>query len=76
MSNDSTPVVRVSALDALTSCLGLVKHLPRSDANIFPEYILPAIAPLAAHTSVVVRVAYAKNIGKFFSLLGSLANKN
>jgi phosphoinositide-3-kinase regulatory subunit 4 len=36
--------------------------LPRSDSNIFPEYVLPGLAPLAADPSTCVRAAYAKNI--------------
>lgn len=61
MTNDPSPRVRVCALDTLTSCLCLVKDLPRNDANIFPEYVLPSIAPLATDSSVVVRIAYARN---------------
>lgn len=57
--------MRVCALDTLTSCLCLVKDLPRNDANIFPEYVLPSIAPLATDSSVVVRIAYARNVGKY-----------
>lgn len=52
----------MSALDTLTACLCLVKRLPRSDANVFPEYVLPAIAPLANDPATIVRVAYAQNI--------------
>lgn len=40
----------------------MVKDLPRNDANIFPEYVLPAIAPLATDSAVVVRIAYARNV--------------
>lgn len=61
---DPAARVRVSALDTLTACLDLIKDLPRSDANIFPEYILPSIATLATDSAVVVRIAYARNIGK------------
>lgn len=39
-----------------------MKHIPRSDANIFPEYILPALAPLAVDPNTCVRAAYAQNI--------------
>lgn len=52
----------MTALDTLTACLCLVKRLPRSDANVFPEYVLPAIAPLANDPATIVRVAYAQNI--------------
>lgn len=63
LTNDTAQRVRVNALHTLTNCLCLVKELPRSDANVFPEYVLPSIAPLATDSSVMVRVAYAKNIG-------------
>jgi phosphoinositide-3-kinase, regulatory subunit 4 len=59
---DSPANVKVAALDTLTTCLCYVKNLPRSDANVFPEYVLPSIAPLATDKSTIVRVAYAKNI--------------
>lgn len=39
-----------------------MKKIPRSDANIFPEYILPGLAPLATDPSTCVRAAYAKNV--------------
>lgn len=61
---DSVARVRVSALDTLTACLRLVKEVPRNDSNIFPEYILPSIAPLAMDNSLVVRIAFARNVGK------------
>lgn len=64
LCNDPAARVRVSALDTLTMCLRLVKDPPRNDANIFPEYVLPSIAPLAIDSSVVVRIAYARNVGK------------
>lgn len=62
LSQDISANVRVAALNTLTSCLCLVKALPRSDANIFPEYVLPSIASLATDSSTNVRVAYARNI--------------
>lgn len=64
LCNDPAARVRVSALDTLVSCLRLVKDIPRSDANIFPEYILPSIASLAMDNSLVVRIAYARNVGE------------
>lgn len=59
---DRYPKVRASAFRTLTECLTLVKSLPRSDYNIFPEYILPNLADLAVDEAVVVRMAYAENI--------------
>lgn len=65
LTKDSSSRVQATALDTLTACLGMVKDIPRSDANVFPEYILPEIAPLATDSSTIVRVSYAKNIGKY-----------
>lgn len=62
LSQDISANVRVAALNTLTSCLCMVKSLPRSDANIFPEYVLPSISPLATDFSTTVRIAYAQNI--------------
>lgn len=62
LTTDSSARVRVCALDTLTACLCMVQGLPRNDANIFPEYVLPSIAPLATDTAVVVRIAYARNV--------------
>ncbi|XP_050100753.1 phosphoinositide 3-kinase regulatory subunit 4 [Anopheles aquasalis] len=63
-AQDAAPRVRVAALNTLTACLRLVHHLPRTDANVFPEYILPAIAPLATDSSTFVRMTYASNIAQ------------
>ncbi|XP_058127608.1 phosphoinositide 3-kinase regulatory subunit 4 [Anopheles ziemanni] len=62
LAQDAAPRVRVCALNTLTHCLRLVRHLPRSDANVFPEYILPSIAPLAVDSSTFVRITYARNV--------------
>lgn len=62
MAKDQGARVKISAIDVCTECLGLVKKVPRSDANIFPEYILPGLAPLASDPSTCVRMAYAKHI--------------
>lgn len=50
------------AIHTLTKCLNLVKYVPRSDINIFLEYIFPAVSQLSIDPSVTVRVAYAENI--------------
>ncbi|XP_063709747.1 phosphoinositide 3-kinase regulatory subunit 4 [Culicoides brevitarsis] len=62
LTSDPLPRVRVCALDKLTECVSLVQRLPKSDWNIFPEYILPSISPLADDKSDIVRIAYARNI--------------
>ncbi|KAL0133734.1 hypothetical protein PUN28_001003 [Cardiocondyla obscurior] len=60
--HDSAPRVRVSAIHTLTKCLHLVKSIPSSDVNIFPEYILPGLAHITQDEAVIVRAAYAENI--------------
>ncbi|XP_043266677.1 phosphoinositide 3-kinase regulatory subunit 4 isoform X2 [Venturia canescens] len=60
--HDPAPRVRVSAIHTLTKCLYLVKSIPPSDINIFPEYILPGLAHLTQDSAVIVRAAYAENI--------------
>ena len=57
--NDSLPQVRAQALKILSHCLQLVHStVPRSDANIFPEYIVPSLSWLTQDQEI----AYAKNI--------------
>lgn len=74
LANDNAARVRVCALHTLNACLSMVKEVPRSDANVFPEYVLPLIAGLATDSSVVVRVAYAQNICEFKSNFQRLLN--
>ena len=60
--NDSLPQVRAQALKILSHCLQLVHSVPRRDANIFPEYVLPSLSWLTQDQEVIVRIAYAENI--------------
>ncbi|KAK9879938.1 hypothetical protein WA026_008448 [Henosepilachna vigintioctopunctata] len=62
LAHDSTVRVKIVAINTITKCLGFVKKVPRSDANIFPEYILPGLSSLATDSNTCVRAAYAKNI--------------
>lgn len=62
LANDSNARVKIAAINIVTDCLELVKKVPRSDANIFPEYILTGLAPLAKDENTSVRVAYASKI--------------
>ncbi|KRT79355.1 HEAT domain-containing protein [Oryctes borbonicus] len=62
LARDQNPRIKVAAINTITMCLSFVKKVPRSDANIFPEYILPGLAYLASDPSTCVRAAYAKNI--------------
>jgi hypothetical protein len=45
--HDPVPHVRVRAIHTVTSCLELVKSVPCSDANIFPEYVLPGLVSVS-----------------------------
>ncbi|XP_064641912.1 phosphoinositide 3-kinase regulatory subunit 4-like isoform X2 [Lineus longissimus] len=63
-ANDPLPRVRAEALHTITECLSRVKTLPRSDANIFPEYILPSLNHLTQDKAVMVRVKYAEKIAQ------------
>ncbi|XP_044166785.1 phosphoinositide 3-kinase regulatory subunit 4-like [Acropora millepora] len=56
--NDSLPQVRAQALKILSHCLQLVGNMSCSDANIFPEYVLPSLSWLTQDQEI----AYAKNI--------------
>lgn len=59
--------MQVQAIETLTACLSMVKDIPLSDANVFPEYILPSISALSKEQSaVVVRVAFVRHIGLYF----------
>ncbi|KAM7363336.1 vacuolar protein sorting 15 [Cochliomyia hominivorax] len=66
LAQNSSAKVQVQAIETLTACLSMVKDIPRSDANVFPEYILPSITKLANcdQSAVIVRVAFARNIAK------------
>lgn len=62
LAHDNNSRVKIFAINTITKCLNLVQRLPRSDANIFPEYILPELAQLATDPNACVRAAYARNI--------------
>ncbi|KAG8212699.1 hypothetical protein J437_LFUL019599 [Ladona fulva] len=53
--HDPFPRVRVMAIHTLTKCLSLVKIVPCSDANIFPEYVLPNLSSLTEKAGVIMR---------------------
>jgi hypothetical protein len=50
---DPFPRVRVRAIHTVANCLELVKSVPCSDANIFPEYVLPGLAAVSGTLYVV-----------------------
>ncbi|KAJ8710173.1 hypothetical protein PYW07_009539 [Mythimna separata] len=78
LSHDSVPRVRACAVATCARAVSLVRSLPNADCNVFPEYILPELAPRAADPSVPVRIAYANNIvatcARAVSLVRALPN--
>ncbi|XP_078336742.1 phosphoinositide 3-kinase regulatory subunit 4-like isoform X4 [Crassostrea virginica] len=63
-ANDQFPRVRAEVIQVVTQCLLDIDSIPRSDANVFPEYIFPNITHLTQDPVVMVRAAYAENIAK------------
>ena len=61
---DHFPSVRIAAFQALTSCVRVIKRIPLSDANIFPEYILPNLFPLCHDRNERVRATFASGIAE------------
>lgn len=59
---DSEPIVRASSISVLSSVLATVTSFPPSDAQIFPKYVFKKVAHLITDASLIVRVAFAKNI--------------
>ncbi|KAL0811870.1 hypothetical protein ABMA28_009292 [Loxostege sticticalis] len=64
LSHDSVSRVRAAAVCTAARCVALVRNLPKADCNVFPEYILPELAPRATDPAVPVRIAYANSIAK------------
>ena len=62
MTHDTLPSVRAAALRSITQTIVNIESVPLSDANIFPEYLLPEISHLTNDPVVAVRLVYAENI--------------
>lgn len=56
--------VRALCVSSLTTVLKYVEKLQPSDANVFIDYILPSLLPLAYDSSTLVRISLATNIGQ------------
>ncbi len=61
---DNSSRVRAEALHCLTRCLVKIRpgHVLVTDANIFPEFILPEISSTATDPQSLVRCSLAANI--------------
>jgi phosphoinositide-3-kinase regulatory subunit 4 len=53
MVHDDYPCVKATALRVLTHTLACIHTLPRSETNIFPEYILPSIVGFSINVCIV-----------------------
>lgn len=62
MTRDNSSRVRSCAIDVLTECLELIQTPPRSDVNVFPEYIFPVIVGMTSDPATSVRIALARNV--------------
>ena len=62
------PRVKMKAVTVLVFSLQHVSRVPRSDANTFPEYILPALSPLCLDPNVSVRCCLAKHLATIAQL--------
>ena len=51
MMSDSSAHVRSRAVKILTASLSQVRRLPRSDANVFTEYILPVVTSVCRQST-------------------------
>ena len=59
---DSEPIIKALGISVLTSVLTMVKTFPPSDAQLFPRYVFKKVAHLITDASLIVRVAFARNI--------------
>ncbi|KAI9205323.1 uncharacterized protein BJ171DRAFT_501773 [Polychytrium aggregatum] len=62
MVRDESAQVRAAVIRAVTQLLSLVETITASDANLFPEYILPHLKGLSLDPDVLVRCAFAQCI--------------
>ncbi|KAL4221189.1 phosphoinositide-3-kinase [Mactra antiquata] len=64
MASDKEARVRAEVLHCVTTCLKHIHNVPRSDANVFQEYVFPNLSPLAQDSATTVRAAFAENIAQ------------
>ena len=75
--SDSDPIVRIVALRTLTNIVSLVETFPSpTDADIFPEYLLPSLAPYVSDKEEIVRVELAGNLARLAEAARSFLEKS
>mgnify|MGYP001795189684 CR=1 FL=1 len=53
LMEEPIPRVKAEAIRAVTKALANIRYVPKSESNLFPDYVLPAMNNLANHDSVV-----------------------
>ncbi|CAL1546383.1 unnamed protein product [Lymnaea stagnalis] len=61
---DSLPEVRAETIRTVTACIRNLKSVPRNDANVFQDYIIPALSHLLSDDVLQVRLTFAENIAE------------
>jgi phosphoinositide-3-kinase regulatory subunit 4 len=80
--SDSNGLVKASAIRTLTYVLTKVTSFPASEANLFNDYILPALRSLYIDSSDMVRVTFSEHLpllsyqAKRFLEMGQLIKQN
>ncbi|CAK9092416.1 Serine/threonine-protein kinase VPS15 (Vacuolar protein sorting-associated protein 15) (AtVPS15) [Durusdinium trenchii] len=58
--NDSSSLVRCTAIRVITSIVAMIRQVPTSDQRIFPDFILPALVRFKKDSSLNARLAFAE----------------
>ena len=57
------PRVKAEAIRVVTKALSNIRYVPKSESNLFPDYVLPAMNNLANHDSVVRSICHIRKKG-------------
>lgn len=71
----SEPRLRALCVSSLSSVLTHIDSLQASDSNVFIDYILPGIQPLAFDNSTLVRIALADSVSELAQISKRFLNK-
>eukprot|EP01059_Diplonema_ambulator_P008056 TRINITY_DN17585_c0_g1_i2.p1 TRINITY_DN17585_c0_g1~~TRINITY_DN17585_c0_g1_i2.p1 ORF type:complete len:1289 (+),score=395.63 TRINITY_DN17585_c0_g1_i2:125-3868(+) len=67
MAKDRSPLVRATAVKTVAKAVQNIDSFPAGEANLFDDYIIPAITPLATDKSVLVKATLAENLPEIAS---------
>ena len=60
LMEEPIPRVKAEAIRAVTKALANIRYVPKSESNLFPDYVLPAMNNLANHDSVVRSISHIR----------------